>query len=286
MPDNPRADLDRSSLPEDRKQEEECTTGVDEPQQQTHQKGNKKTQQELQSCLGCLFFSQGLYRDGRQPVCFGLKRKETDFVGYRPTRVDEVERSGSSGGRDGSVQLDFRYVCVGYSIYGDGRGTGVTGVESDRKGGPEGTVVAGGYGEAKAGAAAYLPLCSGSEILLEKRAELHPQQQQHLQKKRGEDQKNEGLIEATPDSSSTPGNLDDEDGFIVKESKRPSSRPLLPIIRPGVGVGTIPVDEFAGRFLRSAGLIAARVVTNMSKVAGAVKAGVDDIFYPDRGRSK
>ncbi|GBG73708.1 hypothetical protein CBR_g17049 [Chara braunii] len=256
MPDNPtRADLDRSFLPEDRKWEEEGT-------------------------------SVALYRDGAHHVCFGLRRKETDVVGYRPTRVDDVDRSVGSGDRDGSVQVDFRYVCLGYAMYGDGRGTGVAvGGESERKGGEEGAGVAGGYGEAKAGAAAYLPLCSGSEILLEKRAELHPQNHQHLQKKRGEDQKERGLIKPTPESSSTAGKVDDEDGFIVKESKSPS-RPLLPIIRPGVGVGTIPVDEFAGRFLRSASLIAARVVTNMSKVAGAVKAGVDEIFYPDHGRSK
>ncbi|EFJ09525.1 hypothetical protein SELMODRAFT_129780 [Selaginella moellendorffii] len=43
---------------------------------------------------------------------------------------------------------------------------------------------------------------------------------------------------------------------------------------------------FPRRFFRTAGLIATAVGHNLSRVAGSIKTGLDDIFYPDRRRPK
>ncbi|EFJ36316.1 hypothetical protein SELMODRAFT_37179, partial [Selaginella moellendorffii] len=61
--------------------------------------------------------------------------------------------------------------------------------------------------------------------------------------------------------------------------------PPPPSHRPQIA-GPTRSDEFATRFFRTAGLIATAVGHNLSRVAGSIKTGLDDIFYPDRRRPK
>ncbi|XP_024518976.1 uncharacterized protein LOC9651107 [Selaginella moellendorffii] len=84
-----------------------------------------------------------------------------------------------------------------------------------------------------------------------------------------------------------PGQLSDQadahEGPRVAVPQTPPPPP--PSHRPQIA-GPTRSDEFATRFFRTAGLIATAVGHNLSRVAGSIKTGLDDIFYPDRRRPK
>lgn len=96
-----------------------------------------------------------------------------------------------------------------------------------------------------------LPLCVGIEFLADRRPVSHPS---HTRK------------DETDAAPPTPSPL----------SRPPSAN----------GAQIAPGDEFPTRFFRSAGLVASGVMNNISRLAGAVRSTVDDIFYPERRRPK
>lgn len=107
---------------------------------------------------------------------------------------------------------------------------------------------------------AELPICMGIEILAERRATqgASPTRQEHVHQK--EDHKN---IEATPVLPRPPTS-----------------------VRPPNIIGSFTPEEFGSRFIRSAGLVAAAVGKNLSRVGSSIKTMVDDFLSPDRRRPK
>ncbi|TVU01114.1 hypothetical protein EJB05_53438 [Eragrostis curvula] len=96
------------------------------------------------SCKGCLYFSSVLRSRSRGPVCVGVTRAIPEV----PERlVGEIELEAIREGRNLS---DFKYACVGYSIY------------LDDKENP--------MGKREKRAQAQLPICVGVELLADRRA--------------------------------------------------------------------------------------------------------------------
>ncbi|KAJ7539524.1 hypothetical protein O6H91_11G098500 [Diphasiastrum complanatum] len=62
------------------------------------------------SCAGCLYFSSQRRDGGRDPICVGLSRPENRVY----SMMSESEREDL---KDGRRLLDFKYACVGYSVY-------------------------------------------------------------------------------------------------------------------------------------------------------------------------
>ncbi|CAN6206695.1 unnamed protein product, partial [Urochloa humidicola] len=96
------------------------------------------------SCKGCLFYSSVLRSRARGPVCVGITRALPE-VSER--MIGEIEQEAIQEGRNLS---DFKYACVGYSIYLDNKETS-TGVREKK-------------------AHAQLPVCVGIELLADRRA--------------------------------------------------------------------------------------------------------------------
>nr|XP_043633801.1 3-phosphoinositide-dependent protein kinase B [Erigeron canadensis] len=65
------------------------------------------------SCKGCLYYSSTLKSNSRNPVCVGFTRSLPKVPRYY---VGESEMEASKEGRS---LADFRYGCVGYSVYSD-----------------------------------------------------------------------------------------------------------------------------------------------------------------------
>ncbi|CAI9272307.1 unnamed protein product [Lactuca saligna] len=65
------------------------------------------------SCKGCLYYSSTLKSNSRNPVCVGITRSLPKVPRYY---VGESEMEASKEGRS---LADFRYGCVGYSVYSD-----------------------------------------------------------------------------------------------------------------------------------------------------------------------
>ncbi|XP_075501610.1 uncharacterized protein LOC142539787 [Primulina tabacum] len=98
--------------------------------------GNK-----AKSCKGCLYYSSRLKADSRNPVCVGLTRSLPNVPEYI---LGQSEMEASEEGR--SI-ADFRYGCVGYSLYVD---------QKDEASNSQGT-------------RAELPVCVGLEVLVDRR---------------------------------------------------------------------------------------------------------------------
>lgn len=92
------------------------------------------------SCKGCLYYSSNLKSKSRNPRCVGLTRA-LQVHGYA---VGETEMEASKEGRN---LTDFKYGCLGYSVYLDGKDSSSN--LKDRQ--------------------AELPLCAGLELLVDKR---------------------------------------------------------------------------------------------------------------------
>ncbi|KAK4346904.1 hypothetical protein RND71_033243 [Anisodus tanguticus] len=65
------------------------------------------------SCKGCLYYSSTFKSNSRNPLCLGLSRSLPQVPRYI---VGESEKEASKEGRS---LTDFRYACVGYSVYLD-----------------------------------------------------------------------------------------------------------------------------------------------------------------------
>ncbi|CAN6220096.1 unnamed protein product [Urochloa humidicola] len=96
------------------------------------------------SCKGCLFYSSVLRSRERGPVCVGITRA---LPQVSERMIGEIELEAIQEGRNLS---DFKYACVGYSIYLDDKETSM------------------GAREKKAHA--QLPVCVGVELLADRRA--------------------------------------------------------------------------------------------------------------------
>ncbi|XP_006657341.2 uncharacterized protein LOC102717169 [Oryza brachyantha] len=93
------------------------------------------------SCKGCLFYSSVLRSRERGPICAGITRA----IPQVPDRmVGEIEMEAIQEGRNLS---DFKYACVGYSMYLDDK--------ENSKG--------------KGDKHAQLPICVGIELLADRR---------------------------------------------------------------------------------------------------------------------
>ncbi|PUZ59124.1 hypothetical protein GQ55_4G015600 [Panicum hallii var. hallii] len=96
------------------------------------------------SCKGCLFYSSVLRSRARGPVCVGITRA---LPQVSERMIGAIELEAIQEGRNLS---DFKYACVGYSIYLDDKETSM-GVH-DKK------------------AHAQLPVCVGVELLADRTA--------------------------------------------------------------------------------------------------------------------
>ncbi|KAL6959982.1 hypothetical protein U1Q18_040129 [Sarracenia purpurea var. burkii] len=117
----------------------EKTGGEENPknQKRIHQENTKKAK----SCKGCLYYSSNLKSNSRNPVCAGITRSLPQVPHYI---VGESEIEAS---RDGRSLADFKYACVGYSVYPDGKDTSVDVRETQTE----------------------LPVCVGLEVLVDKK---------------------------------------------------------------------------------------------------------------------
>ncbi|KAL5713406.1 hypothetical protein ACHQM5_015483 [Ranunculus cassubicifolius] len=93
------------------------------------------------SCKGCLYYSSVIKSKSRNPLCVGVSRSLQQVPGYI---VGESEMEASKEGRQ---LTDFKYSCVGYSVFLDNK---------NASGDPKNKQ-------------AELPFCVGIELLVDKR---------------------------------------------------------------------------------------------------------------------
>eukprot|EP00262_Sarcandra_glabra_P005563 TRINITY_DN17269_c0_g1_i1.p1 TRINITY_DN17269_c0_g1~~TRINITY_DN17269_c0_g1_i1.p1 ORF type:complete len:215 (-),score=40.81 TRINITY_DN17269_c0_g1_i1:490-1083(-) len=97
----------------------------------------------LKLCKGCLYYSSILKSNGRNPVCVGIGTTPKQQV--PGSLVGKIEMEASKAGRGLS---DFKYACVGYSVYLDKKDNPTEQREKQ----------------------AELPFCFGIELVVDKRA--------------------------------------------------------------------------------------------------------------------
>ncbi|XP_042028563.1 uncharacterized protein LOC121775541 isoform X1 [Salvia splendens] len=93
------------------------------------------------SCKGCLYYSSQFKSDSRNPLCLGLSRSLPNAPRYI-VGTSEMEAS-----KEGMILRDFKYGCVGYSIYADQKNRASDPQQSE----PE------------------LPVCMGIEVLVDRK---------------------------------------------------------------------------------------------------------------------
>ncbi|XP_047967387.1 uncharacterized protein LOC125211572 [Salvia hispanica] len=93
------------------------------------------------SCKGCLYYSSQLKSDSRNPLCIGLSRS----LPAAPRYI--VGKSEMEASKEGKILRDFKYGCVGYSIYADQKNRTPDAQQSE----PE------------------LPICMGLEVLVDRK---------------------------------------------------------------------------------------------------------------------
>ncbi|KAI7756798.1 hypothetical protein M8C21_014469, partial [Ambrosia artemisiifolia] len=106
------------------------------PQSLNEKVGSRKGK----SCKGCLYYSSTLKSNSRNPLCVGITSSLPKVPRYY---VGESEMEASKEGRS---LADFRYGCVGYSVYPDMKNHNGD-VEETKK---------------------ELPVCVGIEVLVDK----------------------------------------------------------------------------------------------------------------------
>lgn len=111
---------------------------------------------KARSCKGCLYYSSVLRSRGRRPVCVGFSRP---IPNVSERMIGKIELDAIEAGRNLS---NFRYGCVGYSIYIDDKETSV------------------GIREKKP--PAHLPACIGVELLADRKAPSSTEAQAYYKK--------------------------------------------------------------------------------------------------------
>ncbi|KAK6129584.1 hypothetical protein DH2020_036685 [Rehmannia glutinosa] len=96
---------------------------------------------KAKSCKGCLYYSSRFKSDSRNPVCVGLTRSLPNVPRYI------VGQSEMEASKEGRSLTDFRYACVGYSLYVDQKEQGSIEQETQTE----------------------LPVCAGLEVLVDRR---------------------------------------------------------------------------------------------------------------------
>ncbi|XP_043708184.1 uncharacterized protein LOC122657524 [Telopea speciosissima] len=109
----------------------------DRNQSQNQVKGTTKGK----SCKGCLYYSSILKSKARNPLCVGVSRTLPQVPNYI------MGESKTETSKEGLSPTDFKYACVGYSVYLDGKDT-PTDPQNKQ---------------------AELPFCVGIELLVDKR---------------------------------------------------------------------------------------------------------------------
>ncbi|GAA0143656.1 hypothetical protein LIER_04287 [Lithospermum erythrorhizon] len=92
------------------------------------------------SCKGGLYYSSALKSKAKNPFCVGFTRS----LSHVPQYIGESESKASKEGR---ILTDFRYGCVGYSLYKDCKNQQNNAPDSQTE----------------------LPLCVGLEVLVDRR---------------------------------------------------------------------------------------------------------------------
>ncbi|XP_038900456.1 uncharacterized protein LOC120087673 isoform X3 [Benincasa hispida] len=103
------------------------------------------------SCKGCLYYSSLQKSKSKTPTCIGLSKTLDQVPNYI---VGETELEASKEGRS---LADFKYACVGYSVYLEKKDSS-NDVQNKQ---------------------AELPFCVGLEVLLDKRPAEHSQAHVH-----------------------------------------------------------------------------------------------------------
>ncbi|XP_015063550.1 uncharacterized protein LOC107008861 [Solanum pennellii] len=93
------------------------------------------------SCKGCLYYASTFKSNSRNPLCLGLSSSLPQVPRYI---VGESEKEASKEGRS---LTDFRYACVGYSVYLDQKSRSTEAQKAQTE----------------------LPVCVGLEVLVDKR---------------------------------------------------------------------------------------------------------------------
>ncbi|CAL5324312.1 unnamed protein product [Camellia sinensis] len=96
---------------------------------------------KAKSCKGCLYYSSSFKSNARNPLCVGITRSLPQAPHYI---VGESEMEAS---RDGRSFADFKYACVGYSVYSNGKVSSADVKETQTE----------------------LPVCVGLEVLVDRR---------------------------------------------------------------------------------------------------------------------
>ncbi|XP_022146105.1 uncharacterized protein LOC111015399 [Momordica charantia] len=107
------------------------------------------------SCKGCLYYSSLQKSKSKTPTCIGLSKTLEQVPNYV---VGETELEASKEGRN---LTDFKYACVGYSVYLEKKDS------SDDVPNKQ----------------AELPFCVGLEVLLDKRPAEHSHAHTHIHDK-------------------------------------------------------------------------------------------------------
>ncbi|KAJ9540831.1 hypothetical protein OSB04_027337 [Centaurea solstitialis] len=101
----------------------------------------KSATRKGKSCKGCLYYSSTLKSNSRNPVCVGITRSLPKVPRFY---VGESEVEASKEGRS---LADFRYGCVGYSVYSDMKNQSGDSQETQKE----------------------LPVCVGVEVLVDRK---------------------------------------------------------------------------------------------------------------------
>lgn len=231
------------------------------------QEQSKDVADARRSCRGCLLFSRSILEAGGDPVCIGFARSEPGRVASR----------AHAGDKDVRPLTEFKYACVGYSIYrkqlqqqqqqqeqsapSSSSSPPPSPSSAHPSPSPPHHTVDGTHYPMDT---SQLPLCTGLEVLAlaDTKAGDHPH----------------AAIRAPSSSSDASGEATEP----ASGSRGPASAPP-PLRTP---LGTVMASDFPAKFMRSAGLIANKCASNLRRAAEAVKAQVADVFQSGRDRSK
>ncbi|KAL6576082.1 hypothetical protein OROHE_000553 [Orobanche hederae] len=115
----------------------------------TTKNSNTAAANKARSCKGCLYYSSRFKADSRNPLCVGLTRSlpnafQLKIVFLPDYILGQSEAEASTAGRN---LREFRYACVGYSLYEDRKSQASNGQQSQTE----------------------LPFCVGLEVLVDQR---------------------------------------------------------------------------------------------------------------------
>ncbi|KAK8700056.1 hypothetical protein V6N13_018461 [Hibiscus sabdariffa] len=202
------------------------------------------------SCKGCLYYSSALKSKSQNPTCVGI-----------PSTLQQVPRyiigeSELEASKEGRTLTDFKYACVGYSVFLDNKDSSADNNQPDKP--------------------AELPFCAGLEVLLDRTAASNDHVPANMHKNKVLDwswsssrSRDDGIKFGDPESS--------WEQFVVWKDSHALPQPRTQRSTTSTG------DEFYNRFKRSAGLVATGVVKNANKIGNRIKETLDDIMY---GRPK